>query len=82
MVCFTVIINTSIFSLSFFSLNGSLTIFYLIGKLEREYEMILKRTLQSICILTVNPNTTTSVIVQVRLMYLFRDANVCSLGLK
>ncbi|KAL2940122.1 Exosome complex exonuclease RRP46-like protein [Bienertia sinuspersici] len=36
-----------------------------IGKLEREYEMILKRTLQSICILTVNPNTTTSVIVQV-----------------
>lgn len=36
-----------------------------IGKLEKEYEMILKRTLQSICILTVNPNTTTSVIVQV-----------------
>ncbi|GAB2275713.1 exosome non-catalytic core subunit rrp46 [Dionaea muscipula] len=36
-----------------------------IGKLEREYEMVLKRTLQSICILTVNPNTTTSVIVQV-----------------
>ncbi|KAL9275760.1 Exosome complex exonuclease RRP46-like protein [Drosera capensis] len=36
-----------------------------IGKLEREYEMILKRTLQSICILTINPNTTTSVIVQV-----------------
>ncbi|XP_009364244.2 exosome complex exonuclease RRP46 homolog [Pyrus x bretschneideri] len=35
------------------------------GKLEREYEMILKRTLQSICILTLNPNTTTSVIVQV-----------------
>ncbi|KAM2219942.1 hypothetical protein PS1_019287 [Malus domestica] len=36
------------------------------GKLEREYEMILKRTLQSICILTLNPNTTTSVIVQVK----------------
>ncbi|CAN6679814.1 unnamed protein product [Malus baccata var. baccata] len=35
------------------------------GKLEREYEMILKRTLQSICIPTLNPNTTTSVIVQV-----------------
>ncbi|EXB39324.1 Exosome complex exonuclease RRP46-like protein [Morus notabilis] len=35
------------------------------GKSEREYEMILKRTLQSICILTVNPNTTTSVIIQV-----------------
>ncbi|KAI9191359.1 hypothetical protein LWI28_007455 [Acer negundo] len=36
-----------------------------IGKPEREFEMILKRTLQSICILTVNPNTTTSIIVQV-----------------
>ncbi|XWS17714.1 hypothetical protein CRYUN_Cryun33cG0090900 [Craigia yunnanensis] len=36
-----------------------------IGKLEKEYEMILKRTLQSICILTVNPNTTTSIIIQV-----------------
>uniref|UniRef100_A0A2P2KW50 Exoribonuclease phosphorolytic domain-containing protein n=1 Tax=Rhizophora mucronata TaxID=61149 RepID=A0A2P2KW50_RHIMU len=36
-----------------------------IGKLEKEYEMILKRTLQSICILTINPNTTTSVIIQV-----------------
>ncbi|XVF48560.1 hypothetical protein PTKIN_Ptkin03bG0200200 [Pterospermum kingtungense] len=35
-----------------------------IGKLEKEYEMILKRTLQSICILTVNPNTTTSIIIQ------------------
>lgn len=35
------------------------------GKLEREYEMIVKRTLQSICILNINPNTTTSVIVQV-----------------
>lgn len=37
----------------------------LIGKQEREYEMILKRTLQSICLLTVNPNTTTSIIIQV-----------------
>ncbi|GAV84610.1 RNase_PH domain-containing protein [Cephalotus follicularis] len=36
-----------------------------IGKLEKEYEMIVKRTLQSICILTINPNTTTSVIIQV-----------------
>lgn len=36
-----------------------------IGKLERECEMILKRTLQSICILNANPNTTTSIIVQV-----------------
>ncbi|KAL4603433.1 hypothetical protein ACB098_10G104800 [Castanea mollissima] len=36
-----------------------------IGKSEREYEMIVKRTLQSICILNINPNTTTSVIVQV-----------------
>ncbi|XP_023002484.1 exosome complex exonuclease RRP46 homolog [Cucurbita maxima] len=36
-----------------------------IGKLERECEMILKRTLQSICILTINPNTTTSIVVQV-----------------
>ncbi|KAJ6914989.1 hypothetical protein NC651_017084 [Populus alba x Populus x berolinensis] len=35
------------------------------GKLEREYEMILKRTLQSICILTLNPNTTTSIKVQI-----------------
>ncbi|XWS26340.1 hypothetical protein CRYUN_Cryun26dG0023900 [Craigia yunnanensis] len=36
-----------------------------LGKLEKEYEMILKRTLQSICILTVYPNTTTSIIIQV-----------------
>ncbi|KAL3746761.1 hypothetical protein ACJRO7_015663 [Eucalyptus globulus] len=36
-----------------------------IGKQEKEYEMVLKRTLQSICILTIHPNTTTSVIVQV-----------------
>ena len=36
-----------------------------LGKLEKEYEMILKRTLQSICVLTVNPNTTTSIIIQV-----------------
>ncbi|XP_062164219.1 exosome complex exonuclease RRP46 homolog isoform X2 [Alnus glutinosa] len=35
-----------------------------IGKPEKEYEMIVKRTLQSICVLTINPNTTTSVIVQ------------------
>lgn len=36
-----------------------------IGKAEKEYEMILKKTLQSICLLNVNPNTTTSIIVQV-----------------
>ncbi|KAJ4708070.1 Exosome complex exonuclease RRP46-like [Melia azedarach] len=36
-----------------------------IGKAEKEFEMILKRTLQSICILTINPNTTTSIIIQV-----------------
>ncbi|KAL1364032.1 hypothetical protein HN51_012185 [Arachis hypogaea] len=36
-----------------------------IGKAEREYEMILKRTLESICIRSIYPNTTTSVIVQV-----------------
>ncbi|OIV97259.1 hypothetical protein TanjilG_10793 [Lupinus angustifolius] len=35
-----------------------------IGKVEREYEMILKRTLESIYIRTIHPNTTTSVIVQ------------------
>ncbi|KAL6006127.1 hypothetical protein ACLOJK_040173 [Asimina triloba] len=36
-----------------------------IGNSEKECEMILKRTLQSICLLTVHPNTTTSVILQV-----------------
>uniref|UniRef100_A0A804P5Y8 Exoribonuclease phosphorolytic domain-containing protein n=1 Tax=Zea mays TaxID=4577 RepID=A0A804P5Y8_MAIZE len=35
-----------------------------IGRQEREYEMTLKRTLQSICLLTVHPNTTTSVVLQ------------------
>ncbi|KAK4388829.1 Exosome complex exonuclease RRP46, partial [Sesamum angolense] len=35
------------------------------GKSEKEFEMILKRTLQNICLLTVHPNTTTSIIVQV-----------------
>ncbi|KAK8966635.1 hypothetical protein KSP40_PGU009235 [Platanthera guangdongensis] len=34
------------------------------GRQEKEYEMILRRTLQSICFLTVYPNTTTSIIVQ------------------
>ncbi|KAL1532514.1 exosome non-catalytic core subunit rrp46 [Salvia divinorum] len=37
----------------------------LIGKIEKEFEMILKRTLQNICLLTVHPNTTTSIVVQV-----------------
>ncbi|KAK6140912.1 hypothetical protein DH2020_025340 [Rehmannia glutinosa] len=36
-----------------------------IGKPEKEFEMILKRTLQNICLLNVHPNTTTSIIVQV-----------------
>ncbi|CAN0825528.1 Exosome complex exonuclease RRP46 homolog [Linum grandiflorum] len=36
-----------------------------IGKAEKECEMIMKKTLQSICLLTINPNTTTSIIVQV-----------------
>ncbi|KAK7295059.1 hypothetical protein RJT34_17962 [Clitoria ternatea] len=36
-----------------------------IGKAERESEMILKKTLESICIRTIYPNTTTSIIVQV-----------------
>ncbi|KAK8443634.1 hypothetical protein SEVIR_9G006400v4 [Setaria viridis] len=36
-----------------------------IGRQEKEYEMTLKRTLQSICVLTVHPNTTTSVVLQV-----------------
>ncbi|KAK6927361.1 Exoribonuclease, phosphorolytic domain 1 [Dillenia turbinata] len=35
------------------------------GKPEKEYEMILRRTLQSICLLNIHPNTTTSVILQV-----------------
>ncbi|KAL5729090.1 exosome non-catalytic core subunit rrp46 [Ranunculus cassubicifolius] len=34
------------------------------GKEEKECEMILRRTIQSICLLTVHPNTTTSIIVQ------------------
>ncbi|XP_047258803.1 exosome complex exonuclease RRP46 homolog isoform X1 [Capsicum annuum] len=37
-----------------------------VGKAEKEYEMILKRTVQSICVLNVHPNTTTSIIIQVR----------------
>ncbi|CAN6984571.1 unnamed protein product [Brassica oleracea var. botrytis] len=37
----------------------------IVGKAEKEFEMILKKTIQSICVLTVNPNTTTSVIIQV-----------------
>ncbi|CAN1148945.1 Exosome complex exonuclease RRP46 homolog [Linum perenne] len=36
-----------------------------IGKEGKECEMIMKKTLQSICLLTINPNTTTSIIVQV-----------------
>ncbi|XP_025794627.1 exosome complex exonuclease RRP46 homolog isoform X2 [Panicum hallii] len=36
-----------------------------VGRQERVYEMTLKRTLQSICMLTVHPNTTTSVVLQV-----------------
>ncbi|CAH8273219.1 unnamed protein product, partial [Arabidopsis lyrata] len=40
-------------------------VFCCLRKVEREYETILKRTLQNICVLTVVPNTTTSVIIQV-----------------
>ncbi|XP_073285305.1 exosome complex exonuclease RRP46 homolog [Primulina huaijiensis] len=36
-----------------------------IGKADKEFEMILKRTLQNICLLTAHPNTTTSIIIQV-----------------
>ncbi|KAI9072142.1 hypothetical protein K1719_011171 [Acacia pycnantha] len=36
-----------------------------IGKLERESEIILKKSLESICIRSMYPNTTTSVIIQV-----------------
>lgn len=35
------------------------------GKPEREYEVVLKKTLQSICLLNVHPNTTTSIVIQV-----------------
>ncbi|WZZ45349.1 hypothetical protein YC2023_041608 [Brassica napus] len=42
-----------------------------IGKAEKEFEMILKKTIQSICVLTVNPNTTTSVIIQVSMPLAF-----------
>ncbi|KAK9211132.1 hypothetical protein WN943_000506 [Citrus x changshan-huyou] len=45
-----------------------------LDRLEKEYEMILKRTLQSICILTINPNTTTSVIIQEDDCNLFKEA--------
>ncbi|CAG7869976.1 unnamed protein product [Brassica rapa] len=41
-----------------------------IGKAEKEFEMILKKTIHSICVLTVNPNTTTSVIIQVIICFL------------
>ncbi|EFH70743.1 hypothetical protein ARALYDRAFT_474556, partial [Arabidopsis lyrata subsp. lyrata] len=40
-------------------------LFCCLRKVEREYKTILKRTLQSICVLTVVPNSTTSVIIQV-----------------
>lgn len=54
-----------------------------IGKLEKEYEMILKRTLQSICILSMNPNTTTSVIIQViwfELFEIYQGSILCNLN--
>jgi hypothetical protein len=40
------------------------------GRQEREYEMTLKRMLQSICLLIVHPNTTTSVMLQVMFAWL------------
>ncbi|CAJ2636680.1 unnamed protein product [Trifolium pratense] len=36
-----------------------------IGQADREHEMILKKTFESICIRTIYPNTTTSIVVQV-----------------
>ncbi|CAN1148943.1 Exosome complex exonuclease RRP46 homolog [Linum perenne] len=48
-----------------------------IGKEGKECEMIMKKTLQSICLLTINPNTTTSIIVQVS--YLCQSLTVCHL---
>ncbi|XP_051151444.1 exosome complex exonuclease RRP46 homolog [Andrographis paniculata] len=36
-----------------------------IGKTEKEFEMILKRSLQNMCLLNVHPNTTTSIVIQV-----------------
>lgn len=41
--------------------------FHGLGKLEKESEMILKKTLESICLRSIYPNTTTSVIIQVTL---------------
>ncbi|KAF8400864.1 hypothetical protein HHK36_014167 [Tetracentron sinense] len=40
-------------------------LFLYLGKSEKEYEMILRRTLKCICLPTINPNTTTSVVLQV-----------------
>jgi exosome complex component RRP46 len=40
------------------------------GRQDREYEMTLKRTLQSICLLTVHANATTSVVLQVMFAWL------------
>ncbi|KAL9298090.1 hypothetical protein ACSQ67_023986 [Phaseolus vulgaris] len=45
-----------------------------IGKVEKEYEMLLKKTLESICIRTIYPNTTTTVIV--RASFVLRIRNV------
>ncbi|KAL2573839.1 hypothetical protein AAZV13_17G154100 [Glycine max] len=60
----TILYSTQLF---LFSLKKTklISFFHGIGKMEKEYEMILKRTLESICIRTIYPNTTTSVIVQV-----------------
>ncbi|KAL9315028.1 hypothetical protein ACSQ67_016029 [Phaseolus vulgaris] len=44
-----------------------------IGKVEKEYEMILKKTFESICIRTIYPNTTTTVIVQASFVLSIRN---------
>ncbi|CAN1148948.1 Exosome complex exonuclease RRP46 homolog [Linum perenne] len=49
-----------------------------IGKEGKECEMIMKKTLQSICLLTINPNTTTSIIVQVS--YLCQSLLPCAIN--
>lgn len=54
--------------------------FYYAGKPEKEYEMILKRTLKSICLLNVNPNTTISIIIQVRLFTFYFCGNTILSG--
>ncbi|KAJ0811011.1 putative ribosomal protein S5 domain 2-type [Helianthus annuus] len=46
------------------------------GKQEREYEMVLKKTLQSICLLNVHPNTTTSIVIQLRYVVVWLKVDI------